>query len=131
MIRKISVMLLIFNSISALVGGAVLIIDPSGGIMQLPLELLSDSLFANFLIPGIVLFIILGIGSTLAAFTAIKRTKKYYIDTITVGICTLIWILVEFYTIRVFDMLQLVYGFIGSVLVVLGGLESRGKKSVI
>lgn len=131
MVRIISVILLIFNSVSALGGGAVLIADPSGGLLQLPAEYLKDSIFANYLVPGVVLFIVLGIGSALAAFTAIKKKKKYYIDTITIGIVNLVWIAVELYTIREFDALQVVYGGLGFVFIVMGILEAKGNKSSI
>jgi hypothetical protein len=125
MIRIISIVLLIFNSISALGGGAVLIIDPTGDIMQMSVDILWDSPFANFMVPGVILFIILGVGSALAALTAIKKKKKYYIDTISVGIVTIVWIAVELYMIKSVDLLHYVYGGLGLVFVVLGMMESR------
>jgi len=53
--------LLLFLSLGALFGGGVLIIDPSGDLFQMPVIILQNSPFNNFLIPGLFLFIVLGV----------------------------------------------------------------------
>jgi len=57
----ILLILLAFQALSGLFGGAALVLDPSGSSIRLPLSLLEGSPFGNFLIPGIILFLVLGI----------------------------------------------------------------------
>ena len=58
MIKNIYFSLLGFLGVSAIGGGGSLIILPSG---ELPLSILGNSPFTNFLIPSIILFLVLGI----------------------------------------------------------------------
>ena len=72
--RNILISLLLFLSVSAIGGGGVLIISPSGKLLGgLPLSILEHSPFSNFLIPGFILFIILGIFPCLIAYALIKK----------------------------------------------------------
>ena len=45
----------------AIFGGCVLIISPLGKLFKMPLSILENSPFSNFLIPGIILFTVLGL----------------------------------------------------------------------
>jgi hypothetical protein len=59
---NIHIFLLAFLGISALGGGRALIISPSGKLLGgLPLSILKNSPFEDFLNPGIILFLVLGI----------------------------------------------------------------------
>ncbi|ADI14904.1 hypothetical protein [Truepera radiovictrix] len=53
--------LLLLLSANALFGGYSLLADPSGGGLGMPVSLLEGSLFADFLIPGLILFSVLGL----------------------------------------------------------------------
>lgn len=55
--------LLFFQGLSATPSGAMLVIDPSGERMQMPLTMLAGSPFNNYLIPGLILSIGLGVGA--------------------------------------------------------------------
>ena len=59
--RNVLLILLAFLGLGALFGGGVLIISPSGKLFGMPLFLLNHSPFNDFLIPGIILFTVLGI----------------------------------------------------------------------
>lgn len=59
--RNLLIALLAFLGLGAIGGGAVLIISPSGKLMGMPLAMLDTSPFSNFLIPGIILFLVLGL----------------------------------------------------------------------
>jgi hypothetical protein len=56
-------LLLLFQGISATPSGFLLVLDPTGGRMQMPLEMLAGSPFPNYLIPGLILSIVLGLGA--------------------------------------------------------------------
>lgn len=78
----ILIFLILFQMISAVPSGFVMIIDPSGGILGLPLEILVDSLFKDFLIPGLFLFIVLGIFPLVTLYGLLKRNRSLLADKI-------------------------------------------------
>lgn len=118
--RVFTIILLFFNVISAFYGGIMLTIDPSGGLMQMPASWLSNSPFDSYLIPGLILLIILGIGSLVSAIFAIKRSKSYFKWVVAMGLGLIIWIVTETFMIQVYSGLQLIYGGLGIILLVLG-----------
>lgn len=59
--KNLLIALLAFLGLGAIGGGAVLIISPSGKLIGMPLSMLNLSPFSNFLFPGIILFLVLGI----------------------------------------------------------------------
>ena len=68
--------LIAFQAISALPVGLSLIINPTGKGIGIPLELLRESPFDNFFIPGLFLFIVLGLFPVLILYGL--QTKKYF-----------------------------------------------------
>ncbi len=72
-VRNIYLSLLAFLGLSAIGGGGALIISPSGKLLGgLPLSILERSPFNDFLFPGIILFIVLGIIPSLLIFALLK-----------------------------------------------------------
>ena len=65
--------LLGFLGIGATGGGASLLISSNGSLIGLPLFLLKKSPFHDFLIPGIVLFLLLGVAPCLLVFALIRK----------------------------------------------------------
>ena len=79
--RNIHLLLLAFLGVSAIGGGGALIISPSGKLLGgLPLSILKNSPFADFLIPGIILFVVLGIFPTLLIFALRKKTSSAFAE---------------------------------------------------
>lgn len=64
-VRPISVILLTivvgFQALGGLYGGAALVLDPSGSLLGLPLVVLERTPFADFLVPGLILLVVLGL----------------------------------------------------------------------
>ena len=119
--RIISIVFLIFNAITALFGGILLVIAPSGKLLQMPIKLLEYTPFTTFLIPGLILLIFNGLLSLLAAWVSIWKIKKYPSFIVMQGVIMLGWIVVEMLMLRVFYApLHLPYLFTGTGLVVLG-----------
>ena len=75
-IRNILIFLLGFLGIGALFGGGVLIISPSGDLIGMPVSMLAPSGFDNFLIPGILLFTVLGMFPLFLIYALIKKTAS-------------------------------------------------------
>ena len=65
--------MIFFLGLGAIFGGGVLIISPSGELFGMPLSFLNNSPFKSFLIPGIILFSVPGIGPVGVALALIKR----------------------------------------------------------
>lgn len=122
--RNILISLLLFLGISAIGGGALLIISPSGKLIGgLPVSILEHSPFANFLIPGIILFIILGLAPCFTAFSLIKKPTNRFAEylnlfkdmywawsfSIYVAFGLIIWIQVETIFVQDVGWLQTFY----------------------
>ncbi len=76
--------LLLFLSLGALFGGAVLVLDPSGGLLQIPVTILENSPFNNFLIPGLILFTILGVFPALISVSLLKQPQLTWVNVLNV-----------------------------------------------
>jgi hypothetical protein len=68
--RFLLVGLQVFISLTALIGGAKLVSDPSGNAVGIPLEWLSGSPFPDYSIPGWVLVIVIGLGHGAASLSS-------------------------------------------------------------
>ena len=56
-------LLLLFQGLSATPSGLILVLDPTGGWMQMPLSMLEGTPFSTYLVPGLILSIVLGLGA--------------------------------------------------------------------
>ena len=119
-LRVIAILLLLFNSIGALFGGWSFIHDPSGGDLKIPLIYLEHSPFNDFLIPGIVLFIVNGLFGLLTLVWTAFEWKKYAWLIILQGILLIGWIIVQMILLREIYYLQFIFGGIGLVLLLIG-----------
>jgi hypothetical protein len=72
--------LLSFLGTGAIFGGAVLILSPGGRFFGMPLSLLKNSPFHDFLIPGVILFLALGLTPVLVTIALIKKPASKLAD---------------------------------------------------
>lgn len=118
-----------FNGLSGLAGGFGLIGDPTSASLGMKLEWLNGTPFSNYLIPGIVLFIINGIGNTTAAIMSIKKTRYFdYLGTL-MGTIMMIWIISQVAWIGYKNFLQPLYFSTGLIQTVLGIIVVKAKIS--
>ena len=96
-IRLVSVILLLFVGLNALAGGYLLIRDPSGSMLPITIGQIGPTVFDDFLIPGILLFVFNGIGSVLAAIFVIFKWRNYADLVIMQGMVLVIWIVTELF----------------------------------
>jgi hypothetical protein len=85
----------IFLGVGALFGGAALILGPDGHLIGMPTKGLAGSPFDSFLIPGIVLFTVVGLGPLGAAVLTLRRHAMASRAAIAVGVVLICWITVE------------------------------------
>lgn len=125
-VRNIYLSMLAFLGLSAIGGGGALIICPSGKLLgDLPLSILERSPFNDFLVPGIILFVVLGIIPILLVFALLKKPDSVLAErlnffkdmhwawsfSIYVAFALIIWIQVETIYIQGVGWLQTFYMF--------------------
>ena len=109
-----------FIGVGAVAGGLGLALDPSGKSLGVPLELLEETPFATFLIPGIVLFAVNGLGSLTGAIASFARHRYAGHAAIALGAFLMAWILVQVYWFAGFHWLHWLYLGLGIVELALG-----------
>ncbi|AGA68233.1 hypothetical protein Desdi_0706 [Desulfitobacterium dichloroeliminans LMG P-21439] len=124
---KFLILLHLILGMGAVFGGFVLILDPSGGIIKMPISILEHSPFDNFLIPGMILFIILGVFPLIISFALVKRwdwnlanrlnifTKMHWswAYSLYIGFALIVWITVELFFIKGIALVHVGYIFLG------------------
>lgn len=115
--RYIAMLVLLFNAVSALFGGYMLIDDPTGGALQMPVDAMKNGPFRDFLIPGIVLFSVLGVGSLVVVLMLVFNVRYYVQAVFLEGFATIVWIVTQMIIVQDVVLLQIVYLSVGAVLV--------------
>jgi hypothetical protein len=112
----ILLILLLVQGLGGVGGGFSLVLKPDGSIMGMPVSYLDGSPFSDYLIPGLILLLVLGVLPLVAAAGLwVRRSWAWYVSFV-VGCGLMIWILVEI-TIIPYDPLQIVFGVIGALIV--------------
>ncbi len=119
--------LLAFLAVGAFFGGWELMhpaVDGSG--LGMPAEWIQTTPFGSWFIPGLVLFTVFGVGSTVTVVAAVRRHWTAPYLTFAIGIGQMIWITVELIVVRQFHpVLQPGCFSIGAALAILAYLWYR------
>lgn len=83
-IRNSFLIVIGFLALSAIGGGVVLLISPSGELLGLPLSEFKNIPFHSFLIPGIILLSVLGIIPSLLIVALIKKPESKLAEQINI-----------------------------------------------
>jgi hypothetical protein len=112
---------LLLQGLSGLWGGGALVWAPTGALLQMPLSLLDGTPFPNYVVPGLLLFTILGMGPLIVALGLWKGRPWAWYGAVAVGGALLVWIGVQVWLIgyHADPPLQLVYGALGALLLAL------------
>ena len=116
-----------FEAMGAIYGGINLMNDPSGDSIQLPITLLEGTIFSSYLIPGIILFLLLGFFPLFLIFPLIFKPEWPIINSLNIyknyhwawtytlytSIILIIWINVQMMILGTGSMLQGSYGLLG------------------
>lgn len=128
LIRYALGLLQIFVGITAILGGFGLVSDPSGAKMNIPLELLNNSPFQNYLIPGLVLLLIIGIGHVFAGIVTFLRHRYAASISVFLGAVLACYIIIEVFFMGLINFLQPLYFVLGVVELIFGfNLPKAGK----
>jgi len=82
-------------SARALVGGVALLMAPSGEIVGLSSAPLDRTPFGDFLVPGIILFVVFGLVPAVVCYALYTRRWWGWITSVGVAVAMLVWLLVE------------------------------------
>jgi len=118
--------------VSALISGGMLLLVPDGSLMRMPTAILSGSIFTDFLIPGLILFVFLGVYPMLVGlglwkmiwtapgrFNPFKSYHWSWTASLATGIILLIWILTETLMLGYVSFLQPVMALWGILVIIL------------
>lgn len=118
------------NGLSALLGGIMLITDPSGQKLDLSLEWLQNSPFTNYLIPGIILFLLIGMTNVWGMWLTFNKKEKRAAFGTVFGLILMGWIIAQVIWIGYKDFLQPLYFTTGLLQTFAGlGLTTHRKRT--
>ena len=129
--RNVLIILLGFLGLGAIYGGGTLIISPSGELLGMPLSLLEHSPFNSFLVPGIILFSVLGIAPCLLIIALLKKPEKKFAErlnffkdmhwswsySIYTGFALIIWIQIEMLFLQAVEWIHVFYVFLAVAII--------------
>ena len=135
------VLLVTFESLGAIYGGISLISDPTGEKLDLPKELLEGAIFSSFLIPGIILFILLGIFPLFLIFPLLFRPRWRIFErlniyptyhwswtfTLYTSILLIIWVDVQIIILEYGSVIQAAFSLMGVVMLIISLMPSVKK----
>lgn len=112
-IYSVQSIILFIVGLGALFGGTLAIVDPYGALLGMPSDVLKKGPFTSFLIPGLFLFFVIGLGH-MVSFVAVKRRLKLhpYISG-ALGCILMSWILIQCYILESIHYLHIIFFMVG------------------
>jgi hypothetical protein len=97
---KVAIGFLAWLGLGALAGGMALVAKPDGSVMGISTSLLAGSPFPDFLVPGLVLGGVFGLGSLATAFAGLRHAVLAPMVAFAIGCGQMIWIVVQLQVIK-------------------------------
>lgn len=116
-----------FIGVGAVAGGFMLIWDPSGAAMGIPVSLLEGSVFLDFFIPGFFLFTVNGLGSLAGAYLTFTRNRWAGPVAAALGLILMAWIVIQVSIFQGYNWMHVLYFALGLLEALLGVLLTRGR----
>jgi hypothetical protein len=125
--------LLLFQGLGAMGGGGALMFRPDGSILHMPLSALSESTFSSYLVPGLILFFVLGVFPVITFLLMLWQPESGFLEALNIypdryvgwmfslfiGIGLIIWMYVELVQIGYGSVVQTIYFLLGLMILVL------------
>lgn len=118
-----------FVGIGAVISGGLLVAAPSGEYLQAPQDMLRGSPFHDFLVPGLILVLVNGIGQLAAGVLTFRRHPAAGFVAMVFGLGLMIWIFVQVNMIGGGHWLQITYFALGVAEAALAFLLQRSERS--
>ena len=130
--------IVLFQAASGIYGGIALITDPTGESLNMPITFLQGTPFTNYLIPGLILFILLGMLPTITFFGLVSRKRWKWADALNIysnkhwswafslyiSIMLIFWIDMQVMLIGYNHFIQTLYALVGLAMLVFALLPS-------
>ena len=94
-VARLALALEVLLGIGAVFGGGALVLAPDGHLLSMPTSMLAGSPFRDYLIPGLVLFTVIGVYPLVAAVMAYRRVPIAPVAAMGVGVALMGWIAIE------------------------------------
>ncbi len=121
------IFLIFFQGVSGLFGGLGLLTDPTGEQLQMPLTFLEGTPFSNYIIPGLILFLLLGVFPVLVGIGLFREPDWNWAERLNIyrdqhwawtfalytAIALIVWIDVQIMMIGYGHFIQSFYAFLG------------------
>lgn len=111
--------LVVVTGLGAIPAGIGLVADPTGTHLGLTPDILQRGPFHDFLLPGLFLLVVLGLGAIPVARSLWTARAQAATAALIYGLVLLAWITLQALVIGILSPLQPVYGTIGLLIVAL------------
>ena len=125
------IFLQIFLGLNGMLGGGAFLLAPDGSLLQMPFSHLEKTPFPDFFIPGLLLFLFLGVYPIVVAYSLWKRPVWRWPDafnpfkdfhwswaaSLSAGVISMIWIVIQIIWIPVGFLHIFVFGW-GALIVI-------------
>ena len=111
--RTLLVCFLLLVLSTALLSGMAMVFEPDGDVLGFSTDLLTDTPFSNFLIPGLLLATVFGGGYLIALLLILVESEQALNFTLLMGILLILWMAVQMMLVPYYTWLQGVYLVVG------------------
>ena len=139
--KNLLIILLGFLSTGAFYGGIGLLIHPDGSLLKMPVEVLANSPFRSFFIPGIILLTTFGIFPVFVIYGLIKKPASQFLNSLNLindyhfawtfavytGVAQVIWINVQTLILNSVSALHTIYSSLGLLIICIALLPQTRK----
>jgi hypothetical protein len=139
--KNLLIILLGFLSIGAFFGGIAFIIRPDGSLFQMPVEMLANSPFKDFLIPGIILLLTFGVFPAYVIYGLIKKPESKFFSSLNllydhhfawtfsvyIGVGQVLWINIQTLVLNSVDILHTIFSSLGLLIICIALLPRTRK----
>jgi hypothetical protein len=124
--RAVLYILVSFLAATTTLFGMLLIYNPHGQLLSMPLTLLEGNVVTNYLIPGILVSGTVGTVNLLAVFYLLQRQSRAYNYAIAGGLLVIVWVILQMMIIASAHWFYFVYLTAG-MLTILIAYQLKGK----
>lgn len=116
----------IIVGVGALYGGVLALSDPSGTSFGMPAEVLKKGPFSSFLIPGLFLLLVIGLGHLAAFIAARRRLRLHRFISGGAGCILMAWIVIQCYILQMVHYLHVIFFIAGLIesIISTGGISN-------
>ncbi len=118
----------LFIGLGGIAGGLPMVLDPTGAAIGLNQDILADTPFENFLIPGIVILTFNGIFISIAGIASIKKYQRAGEIGVIFGIWLTGFMIAEILWLHLVMWLQHLFLICGIIEIILGAILYKSRK---